>query len=230
MSFFSTYHNELLFFGSAIFTVLFSLFALRLGKEALVGSMVVQGIVANIFLVKEMHIFGKVATCGDVFIIGLVLSLNLLQEYFGRNAATRTVNAYFLMLTWFLCVKTIHLAFVPTSADCTHKFFVGIFSNSTRIILASLGVSFAALHFDRIIYRFLMFIFGERFLVLRNFVTISLSQLLDTVLFTYIALYGVISAPKDVILVCFSVKLFTIALVTPFMFLASYCRPKKFGI
>lgn len=222
--------NEFLFFFSIFFTIGMTLLSLRFGKEALVGSMVMQGIIANIFLVKEVSLFGRLVTCADVFIIGMVFSLNLIQEYYGRSSATRSINAYVLSLAWFLVLRTLHLLYEPSINDITHQHFQVIFDNSVRIILTTLFVSFISLHLDRIFFRVMLNLIGHKWLSLRNFLSTALSQFIDTVLFSYLALYGIMTSMHDIIIFSYAIKLLAILMMAPFMHFAKYFEPNKYGI
>ena len=63
--------NELLFFGSAVLIVALDFVALFLGKEYLLAAIVTQGLLANMFIIKQVQLFGLVVTCTDVFIVGI---------------------------------------------------------------------------------------------------------------------------------------------------------------
>ena len=58
--------NEALFFVQVIVVMLFALIALRIGKEALTVWVVLQALLANLFVMKQMSFFGFEVTCSDV--------------------------------------------------------------------------------------------------------------------------------------------------------------------
>ena len=88
--------NELLFFIHVFLVVSFVMGALRLGKAALIALSAVQAVLANLFVVKQIDLFGFSITCSDVFAVGGILSINLIQEFFGKEAAevSGTVNLW----------------------------------------------------------------------------------------------------------------------------------------
>ena len=59
--------------------------------------------------IKQIDLFGFSVTCSDVFAIGGILSLNLLQEYFGKEAASRAVKVSLLALLFFAVMSQVHL-------------------------------------------------------------------------------------------------------------------------
>ena len=131
--------NEAVVFVHVFVVIGFVLGALRLGKSALIAFIALQGVLANLFVVKQMNLFGFAVTCSDVFAIGGILSLNLLQEYFGKESAKQAVKISLLTLLFFAFMSQIHLFYVPTESDSTQGAFLTIFSQSLRIVFASIG-------------------------------------------------------------------------------------------
>ena len=91
--------NEFLFFFHLFVGMGFLLGAVRLGQGALQTVVVLQIALANLFVVKQMSLFGFSVMCSDVYAVGAMLGLNLLQEYWGKEAAGRCVKISFLGLT-----------------------------------------------------------------------------------------------------------------------------------
>lgn len=203
--------NELIFFCHILAVIGFSLAALRLGKGALTAFIALQGVLANLFVVKQMTLFGFSVTCSDVFAIGGILSLNLLQEYFGKESAKRAVRISLISLLFFALMTQIHLLYEPTSFDTTHAAFAEIFSSSLRIVLASLATFFLVQQFD---VRFFSVLKGK--LPIRIAISLFSSQLLDTVLFSLLGLYGLVESVVDIIFVSFFMKGLIILVSSPF--------------
>ncbi len=212
--------NEILFFISVICVFLFSLIALKLGKAYLTAMVIAQGLIANIFLVKEISLFGLAVSAADIFIIGIILGINLLEEFFDQNSASDAINGYLFSLALFFVFSIIHKTYVPTMYDTTHESFIQIFQFSTRIIFATFFVSFCSLHLDRFLYRFLSVFLGSSYLPLKNFLTGAISQFFDTVAFSYIAVYGLFSNIYNIIFFSYLIKIITLLLITPFLIIA----------
>lgn len=212
--------NEFIFLASCLATASFTLLSLFFGAEGLLAAVCVQGLLENLFVVKQIQLFGLHVTCADVFAVGLVFALNLMQEFYGQAKAVRAIWCYFGVSLWFLTARTAHLTYEPSAFDCTHQHFVQILDSCPRIIFASLVTSLVALHLDRSVYAYMRTFFNGRSAWICNMASIATSQLFDTILFTYLALYGSVANPMHIILVSYAVKLVAIILAGPFAALA----------
>src|SRR6185295_1974808 len=101
--------NELLFLFHCITVAIFSLISLWLGPSALVAFICAQCILANLFVIKQTTLLGLTATCADAFTVGATLGLNLLQEYFGKEIAKKTIWINFFLLIFYAIISQIHL-------------------------------------------------------------------------------------------------------------------------
>lgn len=209
--------NELLFIVHTIVISTSALIALYLGQAALVAFVCLQCVLANLFVVKQITLFGFSATCADAFTVGAVLGLNLLQEYFGRTIARTCIWINFFLLIFYVIVSQIHLAYIPNSYDTMQACFIPILGLMPRIVIASFVVYFIAQWADYALYGFLRRILGDRYLVVRNVVSIMLTQLLDTVLFSFLGLYGIIENIWQIIFISYVIKLVAIAIASPFV-------------
>src|ERR1700722_12989500 len=95
------YCNELTFVIHALLISASSLIALRLGTSALVSFVSTCCILANLFVIKQVSLFGLSATGSDAFTIGAVLGLNMLQEYYGKLAARTAIAINFFLLVFY---------------------------------------------------------------------------------------------------------------------------------
>lgn len=204
--------NEFFFFAHVVFVLGFTLIALRLGKSALVAFIAIQGILANLFVVKQISLFGFSVTCSDVFAIGCILSLNLLQEYFGKETARLASHVSLFSLFFFTCMSQIHLFYIPTPFDTTHSAFQAVFSSTPRIVLASIATFYIVQQWD---IRFFSFLKGR--FPLRVAISLISSQLLDTALFSFLGLYGLIESVFDAALLSFLIKCLIVAVSCPFV-------------
>lgn len=209
--------NEFLFFTHILLVVGFVLGALRLGQGALTALIVLQAVLANLFVVKQMSLLGFTVTCSDVFAVGGILGLNLLQEYFGKEAALRAVKISFLNMIFFIVMAQMHLWYMPSAGDTTHGAFSLILSATPRIVIASVAVYFLVQKLDIVLFIWLKKIFNGSQLPLRIGISLILTQCIDTVLFSFLGLYGLVSSIFDVIVMSFSIKCLIIFCSTPFI-------------
>jgi uncharacterized integral membrane protein (TIGR00697 family) len=220
--------NELIFLLQAVLVAGVSLFTLWLGKEALIAFICVQCILANLFVVKQTMLCGLAATCSDAFSIGAVLGLNLLQEYYGKTITKKTIVLSFLLLLFYVLFSYLHMAYLPHAADTTHGAFALILSSMPRIVAASFLVYLLVQYLDAQLYALLKKRFDGRYHVVRTAISLGVSQLLDTVLFSFVGLYGIIEHIGEVIVVSYSIKLAAICIALPFVWFSRKVVGDKF--
>lgn len=206
--------NEILFFLEVVLIVGFALGALRFGKGALVAWVAIQAIIANLFVMKQITLAGFNVTASDAFAIGSLLGLNLLQEYFGKEEARTAVWICFFFMIFFVCVSQIHMLFTPSSFDTTHNAFTSILSSSPRLLIASLTVFFVVQQLDILLFSSLKNFFPQQSFSFRTGISLIVSQLVDTVLFSFAGLYGIVASMVDIIFVSLAVKLIVILCFT----------------
>ncbi len=208
--------NEILFITHIFIVIAFVIAALRYGNcYSLISLVAVQAILANLFVVKQMHLFGMTVTCSDVYSIGCILSLNLLQEYYGKDLAQKAIKISFLGLIFFMVMSQIHLGYLPAASDLTQASFETIFAATPRIIFASIFVFYLVMKLDLILFSWLKARFSGDSFAKRVGLSLFLSQLLDTILFSFVGLYGIVESVFDIILISFFVKCIMIACSTP---------------
>jgi uncharacterized integral membrane protein (TIGR00697 family) len=62
--------------------------------------MALLAVIANLFVLKQTVLFGLHVTCSDVYVIGSMLSLNLLQEHYGQREGQRAIWITFLAMVY----------------------------------------------------------------------------------------------------------------------------------
>jgi len=209
--------NELIFALHTVIIAICALGSLALGQAALVAFVCLQCVLANLFVIKQITLFGFTATCADAFTVGATLGLNMLQEYFGKEITKKTIWINFFLLIFYAVVSQIHLIYIPHPADQMHLHFMPLLNLMPRIVVASFSVYFLSQMADYYLYGFLKKAFHNRHIILRNYSSIILCQLLDTILFSFLGLYGIIDNIWHVIIISYCVKLISIVIATPFV-------------
>lgn len=212
--------NELLFIIQATLMGAALLISLRLGKEALIAVVAAQAILANLFVVKQITLLGLNATAADAYAVGCMLGLNLLQEYWGKQTAQLAIWISFLTAALFAVSAQLHLLYIPFETDTTQNAYLTILSAAPRIVAASLSTYFIVQQCDMRLYGFLKNHFDGRLYVIRNWGSVALSQLLDTVLFSFLGLYGIVTHIGHIIVVSYTIKMMVLLLATPFLMAA----------
>lgn len=218
--------NELIFLSHIIILVLTLLFALKLGKEALVGLICVLSVLMNLFVIKQINLFGLTVTATDALAVAVTLGLNLLQEYYGRAIAQKTIWISFFTSVVTIIMGYMHLLYMPALTDTSSEHFTAILSFMPRIVIASLFTYVVVMNFDAWLYARLKKKYDGNYLVARNYASISITQLLDTVMFSFLGLWGIVSSIGTIIAVSYTMKFITIILATPIIALAKKIVPR----
>lgn len=206
--------NELLFFTQILLVIGFTFGARKMGRDALVSSAILQAILANLFVTKQIVLFSFHVTASDAFAVGSILSISFLQEDFGKEAALKTTLLTFFAFLFYVLVSSVHQLFTPSPFDQTDAAFQTILSTTPRLLFASITTFFLVQQFD---VRFLTFMknrFPNIAFSTRASLSLLLSQLLDTTLFTFLGLFGLVGAIGDVILVSYLIKLAVISMAS----------------
>lgn len=192
------------------------LFALRLGKEALICLFCILGLTANLFVLKQTNLFSLVVTCTDAYIIGCDFTLALLQRHFGRSEAEKAPRYLLYTLILFILLSQLHLFYEPNAHDIFNSSYKAILSFAPRIAISSLLVGFTAQKLNIFLQHKIEKHFPASPAFILLFAPILLSQLFDTAAFTILGLYGQVHSLVHIIFMSYLVKVLTIILMSPF--------------
>lgn len=221
--------NEFLLLASLI--VLFSgllIFYRCFGATGIYCWTVFATIAANIEVLMVVDAFGMEQTLGNVMFASTFLATDILSEVEGKKQADRAVTLGIVTSVAFILVSQSWLLYTPAESDWAAGNIRAIFSNTPRVMLSSLLVYAVTQRFDVWAYHkwwaFTKKKYGDerKFLWLRNNGSTLISQLLNTVLFTFAAFYGKYEW-KTLLEICSSsyvIYVFTSLTDTPFVYLA----------
>lgn len=209
--------NEAIFFIQTIVVLFFSLKALKRGKEAIATWVVVQALIANLFVLKQITLFGFEVTASDAFAVGSLLGLNFIQEHYGQEEAKKVVWTCFFFMFFFFAVSQLHLFYEPSTYDETQSAYQKILTPAPRLIAASMGVFFIVQQIDIRLFSFLKNHLPNLAFAVRVGITLVISQFLDTFLFSFAGLYGLVISVLDIMIVSFLIKLIVIFCMTPLL-------------
>ena len=223
--------NELIFLAYIITISTASLCALRLGKEYLIGTICVMALLVNLFVMKQITLFGVTATASDALAVGITLSLNLMQEYYKKPAALQTIWVSFFCMLLSILLTQLHLAYLPALLDTSTIHYHMLFKTLPRILSASFVTYLIVQFTDAHLYSFLKERLHGRFFIMRNYGSLACTQLLDTVLFSFLGLYKLnesfssLHTIGTIIAVSYTIKLLVIAIAVPYVKLAKTLYP-----
>lgn len=218
--------NELIFFAYCFVLIIANLIALKISKETLISLISVEAILVNIFVIKEITLFGFTATASDALAVGITLGLNLIQEYFGRQLAQKAVTTSVFCSIFYIVISQLHLAYQPTLLDTSSIHFNALLQSSPRIFLASIFVYYLVQNLDCYLYAYLSKKLEGRHFLLRNYLSVSITQLLDTILFGFLGLWKLNNAFDSVlvigqiIIISYIIKLIAIFLSASYLAIA----------
>ena len=213
-------YNEFIFVAHIATISSIVLACALLGKEALIALISVFFLLANIFVIKQIELFGLNATGADAFIIGIGFAINLLQEKWGIQASRQSIMISLATSLIYLLMSKFHLLYNAASFDTTNEHFIILLQHTTRIIIASF-VSYLCIQlFDTTMYAYLKQQTNGKYLILRNYASLLSSQFLDTILFSFLGLYGIVDNVWHIIFISYCIKVISIFLITPFMYCA----------
>ena len=223
--------NELLWvlmlmvnFGGILFSYRF------FGRTGLFIWVPLAAIIANIQVVKTIELFGMTATLGNIVYATSFLATDILNENYGKKDAQKAVYIGFFTLIMMTVLMNLALYFKPHESDFSQDSLVTIFSIMPRIALGSLVAYGISQTHDVWAYNFWRKLRPDRkYLWMRNNLSTMVSQLIDTVIFTGIAFWGVFPWPvlREIAVTTYLLKWAVAVLDTPFMYIAKRFREKN---
>lgn len=228
--------NELLLIISLLVIYGGVLLAYRFfGKTGLYCWTVFATITANIEVLLMIKAFGMEQTLGNLLFASTFLVTDILSENEGKKEAAKAVNLGILTSVFFILLSQSWLLYIPSATDWARPAFETIFSNTPRLLLASLLVYAVSQRFDVWAYHKWWeftkkkFKDSDRFLWLRNNGSTLISQLLNTVLYTFGAFLGMydMSVLISICLSSYVIFVVTSLLDTPYVYLARHIAQKR---
>jgi uncharacterized integral membrane protein (TIGR00697 family) len=195
------------------------------GKLGLYIWIPVATILANIQVLKMVDLLSIGVTLGNITYASSFLVTDILSENYGKKSARRAVFIGFFSLTATVIIMNIALMFKPNEFDFIQESLKNIFALLPRIALASLIAYGVSQFHDVWAYNFWKNLFpGEKFLWLRNNASTMVSQLLDSVIFTFIAFWGLLPQSEflQILISTYVLKWIVAAIDTPFLYLARF--------
>jgi len=230
--------NELLWVVLLIVTFTGTILAYRFfGKMGLYCWMAVAIILANIQVMKTVQIFWLVTALGNILYGTTFLVTDILSENYGLEEAKKAVWVGFFVLIAATIIMQICLAFVPDTSDALSPALEQIFGLLPRIAVASLTAYIISQLHDVWAFEFWKKMFKGKYLWLRNNFSTITSQLIDNIIFTWIAfvgLFGLFGWGQvfewgiifQIFIVSYVMKVIIAAIDTPFVYLSKWIKEK----
>ncbi|MBQ4482048.1 MAG: queuosine precursor transporter [Lachnospiraceae bacterium] len=208
----------LIYLGSVL--VLYKLF----GKNGLYAFAIFGTLLGNIAVCKNINIFGFGTTAGNVLYASTFLVTDILSEKYGKKEASKAVAYSFSVMVLWMLGTQLMLWFTPNENDFANESMKIVFGLVPRITVASLIGYVCSQNLDVFLYHYIWGKTGNTRakLWMRNNGSTLTSQLIDTVLFTFIAFWGVypIDVFLSILITTYLFKAVVAVLDTPFMYWA----------
>ncbi|MGL4722202.1 MAG: queuosine precursor transporter [Desulfovibrionaceae bacterium] len=214
-------YNELLWCSFLLFDMFIVVFAFYFfGKIGLFCCIVLNVIIANLQVVKIVELFTLTTTLGNILYASVFLATDALGELYGKKEAKKAVLFGFFAISLMTIYMQVALVFVPAPIDFAQKPLEELFSFIPRIVLASMLAYLLSQSLDLYIYHKLR-IYTTRYLWLRNNVSTILGQFLDSIVFSYIAFWGIFPFIDfiEIVFTTFFFKSVVAVFDTPFLYL-----------
>lgn len=221
--------NEILFLIKLLIGLSFVLFAFRMGKYWLFAILGVYLVLANIFVTKQITLFGLAATGGNVLYGCTFLITDLLSEHYSKKDARRAVLIGFFSALVLLVMSQLIIAFQPSGEDFANDSMKKLFGLTPRIVAASMAAYLVSQFHDVWAFHFWKNKTGGKYLWLRNNLSTGISQLMDSIIFSVIAFLGVFSSGilLQIIFSTYILKIIVALIDTPFIYLSYLLIPNE---
>lgn len=186
------------------------------GKIGLICWIVFATICANIEVNVIVEAFGVKQTLGNVLFATTFLVTDIISELYGKKEAKKAVRVGVLTSFCFTILVQSWLLYVPFRNDTVTISFKNLFSPTLRILIAGLIVYVIVQFFDVYLYHKIWHFTTRKIqrskdmLWMRNLVATLSSQLLNVVLFTLLAFWGVYEASMLVHIIISSYLVFVV--------------------
>lgn len=219
--------NEVVFILHILCIAFALLYFLKKGKSALIAVSAFLAVLANIFVFKQIQLFGLQVTCSDALMVGSVLAIGLLQEYYGEGAANQAIKISFGLLFFFAILSQIHLIYQPSTFDQTQSSFQTILGLAPRIVFASFVAFYVMQKCNVYVLQLMKNKFSSLHFPARLMIAGGISQVIDTLLFGYLGLYGVVHSLYHIFVLSLILKIGILLIHTPILSLSKRFAPEK---
>ena len=193
------------------------------GKLGLFIWIPISVIVANIQVTKNVNLFGLEATLGNIVYSTGFLATDILSEMYGPKESKRAVTVGFFSLIVMTVMMQLAIQFTPAPSDFVQSYKETNFGFIPRITFGSLIAQVISNFHDIWAFELWKRIKpGKKTLWIRNCLSTMVSQLLDSLIFTFIAFFGVyeMSVWWQIVITTYLLKFIVAVCDTPFMYIA----------
>lgn len=198
-----------------------------LGKVGLFLWICLSTIIANIESVKLITLFGIETSLGNILYGSTFLATDIINVKYGEKEAKKTIVVGFISMMIMTLFMTLCLLYSPSINDFSQSSLKTIFTVNIRVSIASIIAFSISQLIDARLFQILHKKYNK--LWLSNNASTMISQIVDTIIFSIITYYGLVSNNSlfQIIVSMYLFK-FIIALCdTPFIYISSKIKNVK---
>ena len=209
-------------FGATI--VFYKLF----GKSGLFAWIGISAVFANIEVTVLVHAFGMDQTLGNTLFASSFLCTDILSEIYGKKDASKGVKVGIITTLLFILFSFMWTHYIPAEGDWAMPSVKSLFSNTPRILSASLLGYILSEALDVWLCHKWWELTEKKtgshnkMLWFRNNFSTLISQFVNIVVFNFVAFLGVFKFNEliSITAACYLIYVITSLLDTPFIYLA----------
>ena len=209
------------FGGTVLFFRLF-------GKSGLFAWIGIAAVFANIEVTILVNAFGMDQTLGNTLFASSFLATDILSEIYGKKDADKGVIVGIFTTVLFIILSSMWVHYIPAENDWAMPSVKALFANTPRILCASLAGYAISEVLDVWLYHKWWNLTEKKtgshtkMLWFRNNFSTLISQLINIVLFNFIAFLGIFPLKEliSITVACYILYVITSLLDTPFIYLA----------
>ncbi len=208
------------------------------GKTGLQVAIATSILLANLQGPKLTIIFGFQTSLGVIFYSSIFFATDVLSENFGKKAAAKAVWMGFAVSIIVVLMLSLALLYQPSDRIGTaelsrniHEAFETIVNFTPRFVIGSLLAYLISQRFDVWAFHRIKELTGERWLWLRNNLSTMSSQIIDTIVYSLVAWWGIVDLETALALgaVKYGFKVVIAMIDTLFMYWAKWSHRQRFG-
>ncbi|MGL1890596.1 MAG: queuosine precursor transporter [Spirochaetaceae bacterium] len=183
-------------------------------------------ITASFIAYKTIDIAGFYAPAGIIAYSITYLITDVISEIYGTKVSKSVVQMGFIVLLVSMVLSHVSRVLPAAPFWNDHEIFDSFIGTNSRIIIASVIAYIVSQYNDVWLFHFFKRLTNNKYLWLRSIGSTTISQIIDSILFIFIAFYSSINILPMImgqIIIKFSLAI----LLTPFLYLIRYSFLKK---
>jgi len=216
--------NEMLFLAHIVVVSASVAWGLWYSQVKILAILSLQMVLANFFVTQQIMLFGIETTCSEVFIVGGMYGIGLIRLYHNEYIAQRAIYTIFASLVLFVFIVHFHLGYLGVDPALSGA-LATISGSSLRLLCASVcayGIS------EQVHLFFCSLLDKNNESMVWQVAAVAGGQLVDSVVFGVIGLYGIVDHLVSVVLFSLVVKIIVVLLLSPLIAFTRWCLPSRY--